>query len=142
MHSANLGPQYWSYALVHATYVNNRLPHSHLEYKTPYEVYTNEVPNLKHFRVFGCRVYAKDSQKRKFKLDSDVNQGIYLGHAATLKNIYYRDEKTGIVKPTTYMIYDEAHMTLAREKVPPAAVALQNLGYAFNNETKKKVIFV
>ena len=27
LHSANLGPEYWPYTLIHATYVKNRLPH-------------------------------------------------------------------------------------------------------------------
>ena len=25
LHSTNLGPEYWSYALIHATYIKNRL---------------------------------------------------------------------------------------------------------------------
>ena len=58
-----------------------------------------------------------------------------MGHTATPKIIYYRDDKTGTFKTTTHVVYDEAYMTLAREKVPPEAIALQNLGYA--NEGSK-----
>ena len=132
LHSAGLGPEYWSYALLHATYMKNRLPHQALNNKTPFELYTSKTPDLSSLRVFGCQVYVRDSQKRKAKLDSNVRHGIYLGHTATPKNIHYRDHKTGFFKTGTHVIYDEAHMTLAREKIPPAAVALQNLGY--NNE--------
>jgi hypothetical protein len=28
LHSAGLGPQYWSFALIHAAYITNRLRHS------------------------------------------------------------------------------------------------------------------
>ena len=30
LHSAGLGPEYWSYALIHAVYIKNRLPHTHI----------------------------------------------------------------------------------------------------------------
>ena len=38
-------------------YVQNRFPHRVLDYKTPKEVYTCEIPNVEHLRIFGCPVY-------------------------------------------------------------------------------------
>ena len=77
-------------------------------------MYTDEISNLSHFRVFGCEIYSKDSHERRFKLDSDVNQGVYLCHSETPKIIYYRDDKTGTFKTIPHVVYDEAHITLAR----------------------------
>ena len=115
LHSAGLGPEYWSYALLHATYVKNSLPHQALDNKTPYEAYTTKKPDLSRLRVFGCQVYVKDSQARKAKLDGDVNHGIYLGNTATSKIIHYRDHKSGTCKTGMHVAFDEAHITLARE---------------------------
>ncbi|MFN9982706.1 MAG: hypothetical protein ACK53Y_22445, partial [bacterium] len=39
LHSTNLGPEYWSFALVHAVYLKNRLPHASTN-TNPYYVYT------------------------------------------------------------------------------------------------------
>ena len=36
LHSAGLGPEYWSYALNYATYIKNRIPHKGID-STPYE---------------------------------------------------------------------------------------------------------
>lgn len=34
---AGLGSEYWAYALRHSVYLKNRLPHTALQYKTPFE---------------------------------------------------------------------------------------------------------
>ena len=73
--------------------------------------------------------------RKKAKLDGDVNHDIYLGNTATSKIIHYRDHKSGTCKTGMHVAFDEAHITLARELVPPAAIALQNLGY--NNEPSR-----
>lgn len=55
LHSAGLGPQYWSWALIHAVYLKNRLPHPTTNV-TPYEVYTGMHPNISKVQIFGCPV--------------------------------------------------------------------------------------
>lgn len=54
LHTAGLGPD-WSYALIHAVYVKNRLPHSYIG-KTPYEAITGHQPDLTNMRTFGSRI--------------------------------------------------------------------------------------
>jgi IS30 family transposase len=46
LHTASLGPEYWSWAIIHATYLKNRLPHQAIDI-TPFEAYTGKKPNLK-----------------------------------------------------------------------------------------------
>ena len=46
---ANLPSTYWSYAITHAVYVKNRLPHSALPGRiTPFQRYTKRMPDLTH----------------------------------------------------------------------------------------------
>ena len=142
IHSAGLGTDYWSYALLHETYVKNSLPHQALDNKTPYEAYTTKKPNLSPIIVFGCQVYVKDSQARKDKLDGDVNHGISLGNTATSKIIHYRDHKSKTCKNGIHVSFDEAHITLARELVPTSAVALQNIGYNNEQSRRKRIGFL
>jgi hypothetical protein len=47
LYSANMGPQYWSWALLHSVYLKNRLPHTSIGI-TPYEAYTGVKPNVKN----------------------------------------------------------------------------------------------
>ena len=48
LHGAGLGSEYWSYALRHEVYLKNRLPHTALRFKTPYEKMNNKKPDLAH----------------------------------------------------------------------------------------------
>jgi hypothetical protein len=46
LHGAGLGSEYWSYALWHAVYLKNRLPHTALKWVTPYEKLNKVKPDL------------------------------------------------------------------------------------------------
>ena len=96
---------------------------------SPYEKFTGMKPDLSHMRVFGCKVYAKNPGKRRFKLDNNTSQGYFLGYTAISKNINYIDLHSGNVKLATHVIFDEAHMTTPAKYTPVAAQTLQRLGY-------------
>lgn len=139
LHGADLGPGYWSYALLHATYIMNRMPHSSLN-KSPYEALTGSKPNLTRLRVFGSRVCARKTGKRPYKLDNHSYQGVFLGCTATPKNIYVKDDHTRLVKIGTHVVYDEAHMTVPAIRAPLAAQALQRLGYHRNEKYVEEML--
>ena len=128
LHSSGLGPEYWTYALAYATYLKNRIPHKGIN-KTPYEALTGAKPDLSGCRIFGARIYARETGNRQKKLDNHSRKGIYLGPTATKKNVTYLDEKTGRIKIGSHVIFDEAHTTVPAHKTPLAAEALQRLGY-------------
>lgn len=128
LHSAELGPEYWTYALQHAVYVRNRLPH-HAINITPYEALTGTQPDLSGLRTFGSRIYARQPGRRKAKLNDNTSKGYFLGFTATTKNVLYIDEDSGRVKTGTHVIFDEAHMSVPASKAPLAAQTLQRLGY-------------
>ena len=128
LHASGLGPEFWSYAIVHATYIKNRLFH-HTIKCSPYEKFTGQKPDLSNLRIFGSRVYSKRPGRRPFKLDRHSDTGIFLGYTATDKNIIYIDIDTGRTKISTHVIFDEAHHTTDAGKAPLAAQTLQRLGY-------------
>jgi len=125
--NANLGSEYWSYALLHAVYVKNRLPHSaHSMRRSPYEAYTGIKPNLSMLRVWGCRVIVKNPQLKKAKLDDNTSKGIFLRYTATNKNIVYLDLETNQEKIASHVTFDEAHFSTGSKA--PGAQALKNSG--------------
>ena len=128
LHAAGLGPEFWSYALIHSTYVKNRLYH-HTIKTTPYTKFTGCQPDLTNLKIFGSRVYSKKPGKRPFKLDRHSDTGIFLGYTATDRNVIYIDIETARIKTATYVIFDEAHFTTEAGKAPIAAQTLQRLGY-------------
>lgn len=128
LHGAGIGPEFWSFALTHAVHVKNRLWHSSLKC-SPYEAFTGSRPDLSLLRIFGSRVYVRDTGLKKAKLDYHTRTGIFLCFSATQKNIYYLDDATGKVKQGRHALFDEAHFTVPAAKAPLAAQTLQRLGY-------------
>ena len=69
LYSADLGPEYWSYALRLSVYVKNRLPHTSIN-TTPFQALTGQRPDVSKMRIFGSRVCARIPGADKFpKLD-------------------------------------------------------------------------
>jgi transposase InsO family protein len=57
LHDQGLETFLWGEASNIVVYLQNRCPHSYLEFKTPEEVFTGKKPDLKHLRIFGCPIY-------------------------------------------------------------------------------------
>jgi hypothetical protein len=55
LYGSSLPATFWSYAVVHSVYIQNRLVHSRTK-RTPYEALTGTKPDMRHLRVFGSRV--------------------------------------------------------------------------------------
>jgi len=126
LNTTDLVPEYWSYALLHAFYIKNRLSHSHIK-KTHFEVLTGTKPNISNLCTFGSRVYAKKAGHRKAKLDHNMLNGIFVGYMATTKNIYFIDDQLSNVKLGTHALFDEAHFTVDYYIAPMATRTLQRL---------------
>ena len=79
---AHLGIPFWYEAVKTAVYLKNRKPHAARE-KTPYELWTNEVPSLSHLRIFGCRCFALIPDKKRSKWESHSNKCLFIGYFST-----------------------------------------------------------
>lgn len=127
LYNAGLGSEYWSYAIVHAVYLKNRLPHAAFDHKTtPFEKFTGLKPDLRNLRTWGSRVLVRKPGKRPAKLDPHTSEGIFLNYTATNKNIIYLDTQTGREKIASNIVFDEASFTT--DKVSPGAYALRRAG--------------
>ncbi len=84
--SSNL-PQYmWGEAILTATYLYNRTPHSKLGYKTPYEAKNGEKPDITNIKVFGSLAYFKNKRPNLKKLDPRGTLGILIGYGTDCNN--------------------------------------------------------
>jgi dUTP pyrophosphatase len=134
LHAAGLGSEYWSFALLHATYLKNHLPHQSIEC-TPYQKYTGRNPTPKHLRIFGCPAVVRNLGKLPHKLDMHASTGTFLGYTITDKNIIYIDKQTHHIKTATHCTFDEAAITIPPNMQPAAQQALHSLGYITQTHT-------
>src|SRR5437773_2109007 len=97
---SHLSQLFWSEPLQHAVYIKNRLPHSALNYSTPFSLWHDQlITPISHIRPFGCIVYAEIPKERRPNLSK------YLPRA-------YKGCLLQHISPTMIKFYDfECHTT-------------------------------
>ena len=138
LYGAGLGSQYWSYALRHAVYLKNRLPHASKGWKSPYECINGIQPDLSKLKIFGSRVLVHDG-KRKAKLDDISSVGTFLTYKGTNKIMYVRDRKSNEERVATHAVFDEAFMGEHNIPLPPMATALQKAGIKKQKQSSSNI---
>nr|GEY63353.1 retrovirus-related Pol polyprotein from transposon TNT 1-94 [Tanacetum cinerariifolium] len=80
---ANLPSFLWAEAIATACFTQNRsIIHKHFD-KTPYEIIYKRKPNIKFFRVFGCRCYLLNDYKDIGKLKAKGDFGVFIMKSST-----------------------------------------------------------
>jgi hypothetical protein len=69
LYQSKLPKTYWSYAILHATFIINRVTTPLLHNQSPYQKLHHTIPDLHSFKVFGCLCYATTLQQNRTKLD-------------------------------------------------------------------------
>ena len=81
--------------------------------KTPYERWYGRIPNVSHFRVFGCIAYAHVPETERRKLDKKATKLRFLGYSNRQKGYrLFNDEKrkkTVIRRDVTFNETDFGH---------------------------------
>jgi hypothetical protein len=75
----------WEKATMTAVYVQNRLSHSALGFKTPEEMFIGKKPNVSHLKIFGCPVIIHILKENRNKLESSGKKGIFVGYCEVSK---------------------------------------------------------
>ncbi|PNY11392.1 peptide transporter PTR2 [Trifolium pratense] len=83
--------QYWSYALLHATFLINRVPTPLLHNMSPYQKLFDTVPDIDTFKVFGSLCYASTLLVHRTKLDSRARKCVFLGYTNGYKGYVLLD---------------------------------------------------
>jgi hypothetical protein len=88
---SKLPKHFWSYALLHATFLINRVSTPLLQNKSPYKVLHNHVPDLSQFKVFGSLCFASTLSCHRSKLDPRARKSIFLGFTPGMKGYVLYD---------------------------------------------------
>jgi len=70
----------WGEVINTTIHILNRCPMKSVEEKTLYEAWKRKKPNISHFRVFGCDVYAFVIPEKRKKLDKRSEKCIFVGY--------------------------------------------------------------
>ena len=98
---------FWAEAINTACHASNRLYIRKGLNKTPYEILTGNKPNLKYFRVFGCKCFILKKGARLAKFDSRAHEGIIVGYATNSHAYRVLNKSTGLIEETCNVEFDE-----------------------------------
>ncbi|CAJ2661961.1 unnamed protein product [Trifolium pratense] len=85
LYQSNLPKQFWSFAVLHATYIINKITTPMLENKSPYEMLHQSLPDLNDLKVFGSLAYASTLTVNRSKLSPRGRKCIFLGYKQGVK---------------------------------------------------------
>ena len=80
IHDQDLPMHLWAEATRTTIYVQYRLSHSALGFKTPEEMFIGKKPEVSHLKIFGCPVFVHIPKEKRTKLDPSGKKGIFVGY--------------------------------------------------------------
>jgi hypothetical protein len=85
IHDQDLPVCLWAEVAMTIVYVQNRLSHSALGFKTSEEMFTEKKPEVSHLKIFGCPVFIHIPKEKRNKLESSGKKGIFVGYCEVSK---------------------------------------------------------
>lgn len=79
LYGASLSKDFWAEAVKYAVDVINVLPNAANRENCPDEIWFGLKPNLKKFKVFGCKAYAHIPDQRRTQLEMKSTKCIFIG---------------------------------------------------------------
>ncbi|KAJ4720195.1 Retrovirus-related Pol polyprotein from transposon TNT 1-94 [Melia azedarach] len=105
--NAELTRRFWAEAVSTACYLINRGPHTGINLKTPFEVWSDKPADYSNLRAFGCTVYYHVNEG---KLEPRAKKGVFVGYGDGVKGyrIWSPSEKRVILSRN--VVFDENSM--------------------------------
>jgi hypothetical protein len=128
---------FWAEAINTASHATNRLYLLKDLNKTPYEILTGNKPNIKYFRVFGCKCLYLKKDVHLSKFDTKALEGIFVGYAVESYAFRIFDKESTRVVEVSNMRFDENDGSRAAQsgvcnvgdKISPRAIRRMGMGH-------------
>ncbi|XP_072007160.1 cytochrome P450 2D20-like isoform X3 [Engystomops pustulosus] len=121
-----------------ACYLQNRLPGKATK-KTPYELWNNRKPELKHIRIFGSKAFVHVPKEKRTKWEAHAKEGILVGYSETQKGYRILHPETNKVTISRDIVIDENSVSLKFHEVTPIIPLEQQSQIQENNEEDTEV---
>jgi hypothetical protein len=125
---ANLGLEFWAFAVGCAISILTCKPHSALPNRmTPYERWYNRKPTFAHFRVFGCNSWYHIPKKLRRKLDFNAQRAIFVGYHNNQKAYKLWNPELRRVVSSRNVTFSEDEFTFWRSDSNPSTRSFKQL---------------
>ncbi|KAL4385824.1 hypothetical protein GQ457_15G010320 [Hibiscus cannabinus] len=117
--------QFWSYAVLSATYLINRLPTKTLSNKSPFQVLYNKSPDYNFLKVFVSLCYPYTRPFNRHKLSYRSKPCVFLGYCVKYHGYQCLDRSTGKVVVSRHVVFNENVFPYSSES-PTVATSSSN----------------
>jgi hypothetical protein len=107
IHDQDLPMHLWAEATRTIVYVQNRLSHRALGFKTPEEMFSEKKPKVSHLKIFGYPVFVHIPKERRAKLDPSRKKGIFVGYCEVSKAFRIYIPGYHHIEINKYVTFDE-----------------------------------
>nr|GFA85354.1 hypothetical protein [Tanacetum cinerariifolium] len=130
---ANLPSFLWAEAIATACFTQNRsIIYKHFD-KTSYELINKRKPNIKFFRVFGCRCYLLNDFKDVGKLKEKGDIGAFVGYSKESAAFRIYNKRTRKIPESVNVNFDEiSEMASKQFSLEPGLSKLNETGKSSN----------
>ncbi|KAK2406745.1 putative mitochondrial protein [Trifolium repens] len=104
---SHLPKKFWCYAVIHATYLINRIPTPLLNNKSPFELLFNQDLDLHHLKVFGSLTYSSALTNHRTKLEPRGRKCIFLGYKQGVKGAILYDLHTKEIFISRHVVHHD-----------------------------------
>lgn len=104
---SKLPSSYWSYAILHAVFLINRITTPILNNHSPFQLLYDKLPDISSFKVFGCLCYASSLQANRTKLHPRARKSIFLGYKSGYKGFILLDIQSRAIFISRHVIFHE-----------------------------------
>jgi len=80
LNDLQLSKEFWEYDIDSANYIHNRIPHSDINNKIPFEFLFKTKMDYSRFKVFMYKVFFFIPKSQRNKFENNSLLGIYLGY--------------------------------------------------------------
>nr|GEZ48949.1 hypothetical protein [Tanacetum cinerariifolium] len=130
---ANLPSFLWAEAITTACFTQNCLIIHKCFDKTPYELMNKRKPNIKFFRVFGCRCYLLDDFEDVGKLKAKGDIGVFVGYSKEFAAFRIYNNQTRKIHKSVNVNFDEiSEMASKQFSLEPGLSNLNETGKSSN----------
>nr|GFB34477.1 retrovirus-related Pol polyprotein from transposon TNT 1-94 [Tanacetum cinerariifolium] len=135
---ANLSSFVWAEAIATACFTQNRsIIHKRFD-KTPYELMNKKKPNIKFFRVFGCRCYLFNDYEDVGKLKAKVDIRVFVGYSKESAAFTIYNKRTRKIHESVNVNFDElSEMASKQFSLEPGLSKLNEIGKSLNPPVSK-----
>nr|GFB41696.1 retrovirus-related Pol polyprotein from transposon TNT 1-94 [Tanacetum cinerariifolium] len=130
---ANLPLFLWAEAIATACFTQNcSIIHKRFD-KTPYELMNKRKPNIKFFRVFGCRCYLLNDYEDVGKLKAKRYIGVFVGYSKESAAFRIYNKRTRKIHESVNVNFDEiSEMASKQFSLEPGLSNLNETGKSSN----------